>query len=156
MFREIVDCFPYKIAPVRFSDISPEFAPGFACRPSDLVTRFGVLSVHRGFSVSFVHLLSRPSLSDLGEMINECFSFDVSSLCDPRVLFIRALSQPVLSDLGILFTPGVRFDVSRHVLSLGGDSVQPRLNLLVSGDASDGDRLVVTTSACMLTGGLVL
>ena len=81
-----------------------------------------------------------PSLSDPGEIINECFLFDVSSPCDPCVLFIRALSQPVLSDLGILFTGGVRFDVSGHVLSPGGDSVWPGLNLLVSGDASNGGR----------------
>ena len=52
-------------------DLAPEFAPGFACRPSDLVTRFGALSAYRGFSVfQFVQPLSKPSLSDLGEMIN--------------------------------------------------------------------------------------
>ena len=88
-------------------------------------------------------------------MINECFSFEVSSLCDPCVLLIWALSQPVLSDLGVLFTAGVRFDVHGHVLSPGGDSVWPGLNMLVSGGASDGGLLVVTTSACMLTGGLM-
>ena len=80
--------------------------------------------------MSFIQPLSRPSLSDAGEMINECFSFDVSSLCDPCVLFIRALSQLVLSDLGVLFTAGVWFDVSGHVLTPGGNSVRPRFNLL--------------------------
>ena len=123
-------------------------------------------------------------------MIKECFSFDVSSLCDFRALFLRALSQPVLSDLWVLFTAGlvrsvgivysrscqicgyclqpvlsdlwvlftasVRFDVSGPVLSPGGDSVRPGLNRLVSGGVSDGNRLLVTTSACTLTGGLVL
>ena len=69
------------------------------------------------------------------------------------MLFIRALSQPVLLDLGVLFTAGVRFDVSGHVLSPGGDSVRPGLNLLVSGDASDEGWVLVTTSACTLTGG---
>ena len=39
-------------------------------------------------------------------MIKKYFSFDVSSLCDFRVLFLQALSQPVLSDLGVLFTAG--------------------------------------------------
>ena len=65
----------------------------------------------------------------------------MSSLCDPRLLFFRALSQPVLSDMGVLFTASVWFDVSGPVLSLGGDSVRPGLNLLVSGGASDGDQL---------------
>ena len=87
------------------------------------MTRFGVLYAYRGFSVSFVQPLSRPSFSDPEEMINECLSFDVSSLCDPRLLLIWALSQPVLSDLRVLFTARVRFDVSGHVLSPGGDSV---------------------------------
>ena len=41
LFREIDDCFPYKIAPVMCPDLAPEFIPGFACHPSDLVTRFG-------------------------------------------------------------------------------------------------------------------
>ena len=86
LFREIVDCFPYKIAP----DLALEFAPGFTCRPSDFVTQFGVLSAYRSVSVSFVQPLSRLSLSDPGEMIND-FSCDVSSPCVPRVLFIRAL-----------------------------------------------------------------
>ena len=31
------------------------FAPGFTCRPSDLIALFGVLSAYKGFSVSFVH-----------------------------------------------------------------------------------------------------
>ena len=155
LFREIVDCYPYKIAPATCPDLTPGFAPGFACHPSDLVTRFGLLYAYRGFSVSFAQPLSRPSLSNPEEMINECFSFDVSSLCDPHVLFIRALSQPVLSDMGALFTAGIRFEVSGHVLSPGRDSVWPRLNLLVSGDASDGGRLLVTTSTYTLTGGLM-
>ena len=64
-------------------------------------------------------------------MIKECFSFDVSSLCDFRVI-LQALSQPVLSDMGVLFTAGVRFDVSGPVLSPGGDLVRPGLNRLVS------------------------
>ena len=73
LFWEIVDCFPFKIAPVTCADLTPEFAPGFACGPSDLVTQLRALSAYRGFSVSFVQPLSRPSLSDPGEMINECF-----------------------------------------------------------------------------------
>ena len=88
-------------------------------------------------------------------MIKECFSFDVSSLCDSSVLFLRALSQPVLSDLWVLFTAGVRFDASRPVLSPVGDSVRPGLNRLVSGGARDVDRLLVTTSACTLAGEFV-
>ena len=87
--------------------------------------------------------------------------------------------QPVLPDLWVLFTAGlVRYvgivysrscqicgyclqpvfgiDVSGPVLSPGGDSVRPGLNRLVSGGVSDGNRLLVTMSACTLTGGLVL
>ena len=79
LFWEIVDCFPYKIAPDTCPDL--EFTPGFACRPSDLVTRFGILSASRDFSVSFVQPLSRPSLSVPWEIITECFSFDVSCSC---------------------------------------------------------------------------
>ena len=75
-----VDCFPYyKIAPDTCPDL--EFIPGFACRPSDLVTRFGIISACRGFSVSFVQPLSMPSLSVPGEIINDCFSFDMSCSC---------------------------------------------------------------------------
>ena len=35
----------------------------------------------------------------------------------------------------------------------GGDSVHPGRHLLVSGNAGDWDRLLVTTSVCTLTGG---
>ena len=52
LFGEIVDCYPDTIAP-------------------DLVTWFWVLSAYRGFCVSFVQPLSRSSLSDPGEMIND-------------------------------------------------------------------------------------
>ena len=48
LFRGIVDCFPYKIAPVVCPDLAPEFAPVPTCRPSDHMTRFRVLSAHRG------------------------------------------------------------------------------------------------------------
>ena len=89
-------------------------------------------------------------------MIKKYFSFDVSSLCDIRELFLQALSQPVLSDLGGIVYSRVRFEVSGPVLSPGGDSVRPGLNRLVSGGVSDGDWLLVTTSACTSTGGLVL
>ena len=65
--RSIVDCFPDKIAPVTCLDIAPEFVPGPTSRPSDLMTRFGVLSAYRGFSVSFVQPLSRPTSSDPGK-----------------------------------------------------------------------------------------
>ena len=57
-----------------------------------------------------------------------------------------------LSDLGVLFTRQV---FGLMYLSPGGDSVRLGLNLLVSGDASDGGQLLVTTSACMLAGGLI-
>ena len=67
LFWGIVDCFPDKIAPVTCLDIASEFVPGPTSRPSDLRTRFGVLSAYRGFSVSFVQPLSRPTSSDPGK-----------------------------------------------------------------------------------------
>ena len=65
LFRGIVSC----IVSVACADFAPQFAPGPTCRPSDLMTRFGVLSAYRGFSVSFVQPLSRPTSSDPGEMV---------------------------------------------------------------------------------------
>ena len=72
-------------------------------------------------------------------------------LSDLRVLFVQPLSQPVLSDPGEFITAGVQFDVS--LPSPVGHSVRPGLHLL--GDAGGCGRLLVTTSACTLTGGLV-
>ena len=133
--REGVGCFPDNIGPVKCPGPTPDFAPGFTCRPSDLITLYGVVSACRGFSVLFEQPLLRQTSSGQGELIKECFSFDVSMLSDPRVLSVQHLSQPVLSDPGDLITEGVQFVVSLPALSPGGDSVRPGLHLLVSGDA---------------------
>ena len=89
------------------------------------------------------------------ELIKECFSFDVSMPSDSRVLFVEPLSQLVLSDPEELITAGVQFDVSLPALSPGGDLVRPGLHLLVSGDACHWGQLLVTTSECTMTDGLV-
>ena len=136
----------------------PDLAPGFTCRPSNLITLFGVLSAYRGFSVLFVQPLSRLTSSGQGELLKEGFSFDVSTRRDPRVLFVQfvqPLLQPVLSDPGELITAGVCFDVSNPVLSRWGDSVCPRRHWLVSDNAGGWDRLLVTTYVCTLSGGPV-
>ena len=51
---KIVDCFLVNIGPVKCPDLTLDFSPGFTCRPSDLISLFGVLSASRGFSASFV------------------------------------------------------------------------------------------------------
>ena len=49
--RELVGCFPDNIGLVKCPDPASDFAPGFTCRPSDLMTLFGVLSAYRGLIV---------------------------------------------------------------------------------------------------------
>ena len=88
--RDTIGCSPDDNAPATCPDFAPDVAPAtlqsfaetylacgfglqclpcFAHRPSDLMTLSSVLSVHRGFCVSFVQPLSQPASSDQGELI---------------------------------------------------------------------------------------
>ena len=91
---EIVDCFPDNIGPVTCPDLVLDFDPGFTCRPSDLITLFGVLSAYGGFSVSFVQPLSRLSSSGQGELIKESF---FRLMCHCLVIPVCCLFSPYCS-----------------------------------------------------------
>ena len=100
-------------------DLPPDFASGFTCYPSDLMTFFSVLSAYRGFSVSFIQPLSQPAPSSQGELFGACFSIDVFTLQDPCVSFVQPLLQPASLDPGEVITACVLVDVSAPALSAG-------------------------------------
>ena len=104
-----------------------------------------VLSVYRGFCVSFGQPLSQPASSDKGELITECFLPDVSTHMGFRVSFVQPLSQTALSVQGEVITVRLRIDMSAPALSPGGDLVRPGVPLLVSYRSGDWGRLLLAT-----------
>ena len=94
--RELVGCFPNNIGPVKCPDPAPGFVLGFTCRPSDLITLFGVLSACRGFSVLF-----EQPLFAVFRLMCQCLVISVCCLFSPyrsRSCQIRGnLSQQVFS-----------------------------------------------------------
>ena len=97
--REIVGCSPDNIGPVKCQ--APDFAQGFTCRPSDLITIFGVVSACRGFSVLFEQPLLW--LTSSGRLMCQCLGISVCCLFSPYPSGMVGLVRSRGIDQGVFF-----------------------------------------------------